>query len=132
MLVDRFSGATMVRFFLVPIILAVLIATFLQMTWLPFIYYALIGATVGIGSPSVSALWLELYGAQHIGAIRAMTHACMVFGTALGPFIFGYLLDAGVSWNSLLIASAIWLTMVSIPLITTKLSWQEPNTDLAS
>ena len=131
-LVDRFSGATMVRFFLVPIILAVLIAAFLQMTWLPFIYYALIGATVGIGSPSVSALWLELYGAQHIGAIRAMTHACMVFGTALGPFIFGYLLDAGVSWNSLLIASAIWLTMVSIPLITTKLSWQEPNTDLAS
>ena len=126
-LVDRFSGATMVRFFLVPVILAVLIAAFLQITWLPFIYYALIGATVGIGTPSVSALWLELYGAQHIGAIRAMTHAFMVFGTALGPFIFGYLLDAGVRWNSLLIASAIWLMAVSLPLITTKLSWQDPN-----
>jgi len=113
-LVDRFSGAKMVRFYLLPIILAVLIAIWLQSSSLPFIYYSLIGITVGIGTPSVSALWLELYGTEHIGAIRALTHACMVFGSALGPAVFGYLLDAGVNWNTLLLCSALWMALASL------------------
>jgi len=120
-LVDRFSGAKMVRFYLLPIMLAVLIATWLQTSMLPFIYYALIGITVGVGTPSVSALWLELYGTEHIGAIRALTHACMVFGSALGPAVFGYLLDAGVNWNSLLLCSALWMALATLLLIKTDL-----------
>lgn len=120
-LVDRFSGAKMVRFYLLPIILAVLIAIWLQSSSLPFIYYSLIGITVGIGTPSVSALWLELYGTEHIGAIRALTHACMVFGSALGPAVFGYLLDAGVNWNTLLLCSALWMALASLLLIKTDL-----------
>lgn len=127
-LVDRYSGAQVVRFYLLPFITAVIVAVFLQSFALPFIYYALIGATVGIGTPAVSALWLELYGSAHIGAIRALTHACMVFGTALGPVIFGYLLDAGVNWNNLLAASALWMALASLLLITTTLEWiQSPH-----
>jgi len=126
-LVDRFSGAKVVRFYLLPFTLAVLIAALVPLPGLPFIYYGLIGATVGIGTPAVSALWLELYGAKHIGAIRALTHACMVFGTALGPAIFGYLLDAGASWNSLLISSAIWMILVTGLLVSTKLTKTGPD-----
>ncbi len=114
MLVDRYSGAKIVRYYLLPMILAVLVAAFMQTSMLPFVYYALIGMTVGIGTPSVSALWLELYGTEHIGAIRAMTHACMVFGTALGPAVFGYLLDTGVTWSTLLTSSALWMLLASL------------------
>lgn len=121
LLVDRYSGAKVVRLYLLPFFIALLIVAYSNFSGLPFVYYALIGATVGIGTPSVSALWLELYGAAHIGAIRALTHACMVFGTALGPAIFGYLLDSGVSWNTLLTGSAVWMLLVSGLLITTKL-----------
>lgn len=120
-LVDRFSGGVLVRFYLVPFTLAVVVAALLPLPGLPFIYYALIGATVGIGTPSVSALWLELYGTKHIGAIRALTHACMVFGTAVGPAVFGYLLDSGTAWNTLLIGSAIWMILASALLVSTKL-----------
>jgi len=126
-LVDRFSGATVVRFYLLPFTLAVLVVALLPLPGLPYIYYGLIGATVGIGTPSVSALWLELYGATHIGAIRALTHACMVFGTALGPALFGYLLDAGVSWNKLLIGSAVWMILVTCLLVSTKLAKTPPG-----
>ncbi len=122
LLVDRFSGAQVVRFYLLPFTLAVLVAAFLPLPGLPYIYYGLIGMTVGMGTPSVSALWLELYGATHIGAIRALTHACMVFGTALGPAIFGYLLDSGVSWNSLLTVSAVWMILATCLLTSTKLA----------
>jgi len=126
-LVDRYTGAKVVRFYLLPFTVAVLIAALLPLPGLPYIYYGLIGATVGIGTPSVSALWLELYGATHIGAIRALTHACMVFGTALGPAMFGYLLDAGVSWNSLLIGSATWMIVVTSLLVSTKLVKTPPG-----
>ena len=120
-LVDRFSGAKVVRFYLLPFTLAVLIVAFLPLPGLPYIYYGLIGMTVGIGTPAVSALWLELYGATHIGAIRALTHACMVFGTALGPAVFGYLLDSGVNWNTLLTGSAIWMILATCLLVSTRL-----------
>ena len=129
-LVDRFGSAKIVRLYLLPIILSVLIAAHFQTPLLPFIYYALIGITVGVGTTSVSALWLELYGTEHIGAIRALTHACMVFSSALGPAVFGYLLDAGVNWSTLLISSAIWMMMASVLLIKTDLSmirYQTPN-----
>lgn len=130
-LVDRFSGARLVRFYLLPMIIALLIAVFIEVNTLPFIYYALIGATVGIGTPSVSALWLELYGAEHIGAIRALTHACMVFGSALGPLIFGYLLDIGTNWNSLLLSSAFCMAMACVLLMSTRLVWTASSTDVA-
>ncbi len=126
-LVDRFTGAKVVRFYLVPFITATLVAIFFQNQALPFIYYALIGATVGIGTPAVSALWLELYGSQHIGAIRALTHACMVFGSAVGPVVFGYLLDMEIHWNSLLLSSAIVMGLATLLLISTKLEWLESN-----
>ncbi len=125
-LVDRFSGAKLVRLYLLPFTLAVGIAVWFTFPGLPLVYYALVGATVGIGTPSVSALWLELYGASHIGAIRALTHACMVFGTALGPALFGYLLDAGVNWDNLLIGSAVWMVAVTVLLMRTDLTYIPP------
>ncbi len=126
LLVDRYTGAKVVRLYLLPFAIAVLVAAYVKIPGLPFVYYALVGTTVGIGTPSVSALWLELYGASHIGAIRALTHACMVFGTALGPAVFGYLLDAGVAWNTLLVSSAVWMTVASILLVATNLTYIPP------
>ena len=125
-LVDRFTGAKIVRLYLLPFVAALIIAAYLAIPGLPFVYYALIGATVGIGGPSVSALWLELYGSSHIGAIRALTHACMVFGTALGPVLFGYQLDASVDWNTLLIGSAVWMLLATILLTCINLKYLPP------
>jgi len=122
--VDKYSAAKVVRLYLIPFICSVLITTMINTPMLPFIYYALIGATVGIGMPTINSMWLELYGVQHIGAIRALTHAFMVFGTAIGPLIFGYLLDNGVSWNALLVASALWMLFATLLLLQTNLHWR--------
>ena len=42
------------------------------------------------------SLWPELYGARHLGSIRAVVIAAIVFSTAVGPGLTGYLIDAGV------------------------------------
>jgi MFS family permease len=122
--VDRWSGAKVVRFYLVPFCVAVLICAYSQWSILPVIYYALTGITIGVATPSVSALWLELYGSQHIAAIRSLAHALMVFGSALGPVIFGVLLDSGINWQQLLTGSAIWMIATSLLLIKVDLRWR--------
>lgn len=122
--VDRWSGAKVVRFYLLPFCMAVLICAYTQWAMLPIIYYALIGVTIGVATPSVSALWLELYGSQNIAAIRSLTHALMVFGSALGPVVFGLLLDQGISWQQLLTGSAIWMLATSVLLIQVDLRWR--------
>lgn len=121
--VDRWSGARVVKFYLLPFIAAVLIATYLHNSALPFIYYALMGMTVGIATPSVSALWIELYGTAHIASIRSLTHAMMVVGTALGPVIFGTLLDANFSWEFILICCAAWMSVATLLLSRPSLTY---------
>jgi len=120
-LVDRYSGIKIVKLFLLPFISALLVAIFVTTAFLPFIYYALIGMTVGIAMPSISALWLELYGPAHIGSIRSLTHALMVFGSALGPVIVGLLIDWGTSWNTILIGFVVYMTLATGIMLSTKL-----------
>jgi len=122
--VDRWSGATVLRLYLLPFVLAVLITAFTAPAMLPFIHYALIGMTAGIATPAVSALWLELYGPAHIAAIRSLTHAFMVFGSAIGPVIVGTLLDQSISWPTILTASALWMIAITLPLCVTDLGWR--------
>jgi len=42
-------------------------------------------------------LWAELYGVDHLGAIRSVVAAVGVFGTALGPVTMGSLIDWGLT-----------------------------------
>lgn len=127
--VDKWSAARVVKLYLLPFICALLTAAFGDFDILPGVYYFFIGMTVGIATPAISALWLELYGAAHIAAIRSLTHALMVFGTALGPAIFGLLLDFGIEWRAILIGSAVWMLFTTLLLINTRLSWiSQPQT----
>lgn len=68
----------------------------------------LFGVVSGGQSTTTSALWAELYGTEHIGAIRSLAMAIMVTGTAVSPIIFGALFDLGVSVEAVAVASAIY------------------------
>ncbi len=113
-LVDRHGAAPVVRLYLLPFCLSLLFAGWLDVTILPALYYGAMGITVGIAVPAVSALWLELYGPRHLGAIRSFTHALMVFGSALGPPLFGVLLDYGAGWQSILAGSIVWMLLCTV------------------
>lgn len=130
--VDRWSGAKVVKFYLLPFCAAVVFCAYGQWPFLPLIYYALIGASMGIATPSVSALWLEMYGAKNIAAIRSLTHAMMVFGSALGPIIFGVLLDQHSSWKLLLTGSAVWMLFATLLLSQVNLTWRKSPYSVAA
>ena len=59
-------------------------------------FFICFGMTSGMLSPVLGALWAELYGTAHLGAIRALATAAVVAASAIGPGLAGLLIDAGV------------------------------------
>ena len=48
-----------------------------------------LGITGGTWSNLTLVIWPRFYGRKHLGAISSINMACMVAGSAVGPFIFG-------------------------------------------
>jgi sugar phosphate permease len=94
-LVDRFGSWRLMPVVLLPLAAASLILGTLAPIWAVPIAFICIGMTQGMMNPVVGALWVELYGTAHIGAIRSLATAALVAASALGPGIAGYLIDAG-------------------------------------
>jgi hypothetical protein len=61
-----------------------------------------------------SALWAEVYGTKHIGAIKALAAGLMVLGSALGPALTGGLIDAGIGLEAQYMAISAYMVLASI------------------
>ena len=61
---------------------------------------------MGIAGAVGTALWAE-YGVRHLGAIKSLSSSLAVFGTALSPALFGWLLDADLSFPWLLWGTSV-------------------------
>ncbi len=61
-----------------------------------------------------SAVWAELYGVLHLGAIKALAQAGMVFSSGVAPAAMGLAMDAGVSIEAIALACAIYCVLASV------------------
>ncbi|MHA1599247.1 MAG: MFS transporter [Alphaproteobacteria bacterium] len=96
-LIDRITAVRVLPGFLAPMALGLLVIWgFEQAVWaLPYLF--LLGLTSGIAFTALAALWAEIYGARHLGAIRSMVMSLSVLSSAFGPLAMGALMDAGIS-----------------------------------
>ena len=97
-LIDRFSARRVVPLFLLPLVVALGLINLSDHPWLVFPYMFFMGLMSGLYFTGLSALWAELYGASHLGAIKSLTNAIMVFSSALGPALVGTLLEWQISF----------------------------------
>lgn len=107
LLIDRYSARRVLPYYLLPLAAACLAIALseVRLVLLPFMAGA--GATAGISATTGTALWAELYGPTHLGAIRALSATIMVVATALAPAIFGALIEIDISMNAILFACAV-------------------------
>lgn len=63
--------------------------------WIAGAGMILMGLSQGANSTIPAAFWAEAYGTKHLGAIKSLASAIMVFGTAVGPILTGLLIDSG-------------------------------------
>ena len=96
-LVDRFRATAMLPFFLLPLGASCFVLAIDGPRELLLLVMFLLGIAYGLSSTLFGALWPELYGTGHLGAIRSVTVSAMVFATAAGPGITGTLIDRGIT-----------------------------------
>lgn len=111
--IDRFGSARVVPLMLLPAAAGYVLLSSTALLPLAAAALVLVGLTQGILSAANGAWWPEIYGTRHLGAIRAMATALMVFATALGPGVTGALIDAGVAFDTQLVAMAAWCVAAS-------------------
>jgi MFS family permease len=100
-LVDRVGARRLVPFMLLPLGLALLVLAMTRHPAGALAYLVLAGLTSGVAGPTVGALWAELYGVAHLGAIRALVTSLGVFATAVSPVLMGLLIDAEATMETI-------------------------------
>jgi sugar phosphate permease len=113
-LVDRFGAKRLVPAILVPLALGCAILAAGDAPIVATLFMGLLGVTTGSSAVLLGALWAELYGVTHLGAIRAFATSAMVFSTGLAPAFMGVLIDRGFAMESIAFGSALYCLLASI------------------
>ena len=100
----------------IPLLISVFIIIYFDQSFTAFIFLGLIGISNGFANVLGSSTWAEIYGVKYIGSIKALTTALMVFATAFGTALFGYLIDRDFSIEQIGMISAIYISISLISL----------------
>ncbi|WP_339758897.1 MFS transporter [uncultured Hoeflea sp.] len=120
-LVDRFSATRLLPSFLVPLSLSCFVLASTEAAWGAYAFMALMGVSYGFSSTLFGALWPEFYGTRHLGGIRSVIVAFMVFATAMGPGLTGALIDAGVPYSGQIAAMGVYcVAMIGIMVLVSR------------
>ena len=115
-LIDKFTSRKLLIFMNIPLLLSTLVLFFFDIPLTAFIFLGLIGISNGLANVLGSSTWAEIYGVKHIGSIKALTTALMVFSTAFGTALFGFLIDKGFSIEKIALISFGYI-FISITLL---------------
>ena len=108
-LIDKFTSRKLLIFMNIPLFLSTFVIIYFDAQFTAFIFLGLIGISNGLANVLGSSTWAEVYGVKHIGSIKALTTALMVFSTAFGTALFGILIDIGFSIENIAIISALYI-----------------------
>ena len=116
-LVDKFTSRRLLIYMNIPLFLSVLVIIYFKSPSTAFIFLGLIGISNGLANLLGSSIWAEIYGVKHIGSIKALTTALMVFATAFGTALFGILIDSGFTIEEIAVVSGIYILASIVMLI---------------
>ena len=115
MWVDKFTARKMFRYYLIPFGLGLLPLALMNSIIGALLFLIMMGVTVGMSGTVKTALLAEIYGTEQMGTIRSVFTMFMVISTALGPLVVGLLIDAGVSFENIMLGifAATLLTIIN-------------------
>ena len=120
-LIDRRGAPSLLPVYLLPLGFGMALIGPGETVWSWYGLLVLLGIGQGLGNTLNGALWPEIYGTRHIGAVRALVVAIMVLSTAIGPGITGLLIDAGVDFPEQGLFMTLWcLGLSAIFLLVTR------------
>ncbi|MEM7612228.1 MAG: MFS transporter [Pseudomonadota bacterium] len=112
-IIDRIGAVRILPVFLLPLASACFALSSAGSPATLFVTMFLLGVSYGVSSTLFGALWPEVYGTLHLGAVRSVIVSAMVFSTAAGPGITGTLIDAGISLPEQMLSLALYCLLAS-------------------
>ena len=119
-MIDKFSSRKLLIYMNIPLLASTLILHYFNSPFSAYIFLGLIGISNGLANVLGSATWAEIYGVKHIGSIKALTTALMVFSTAFGTALFGVLIDNNFSIEQIAVVSASYILIAILLLFFIK------------
>ena len=125
-LIDKFTSRKLLIYMNIPLLISAWVLFYFKSPISSFFFLGLIGISNGLANVLGSSTWAEIYGVKYIGSIKALTTALMVFATAFGTALFGFLIDNGLTIEMISIISGtyIFLSIVVLFIIKDKLNPQ--------
>ena len=117
-LIDKFTSRKLLIFMNIPLLLSAIVLFFFDTPIIAFIFLGLVGISNGFANILGSSTWAELYGVKYIGSIKALTTALMVFATAFGTALYGFLIDIGFSIEEIVAVSGSYISISLILLFS--------------
>ena len=123
-LIDKFTSRKLLIYMNIPLLLSVIVLFFFDTPVTAFVFLGLVGISNGFANILGSSTWAELYGVKYLGSIKALTTALMVFATAFGTALFGYLIDIGFTVGDIAVVSGtyIFVSLILLFLVRKKLN----------
>jgi len=113
-LIDRFGSAVLAMAYMVPYIVSFVIMAAAETLFGAAISLVVFALGSGIQATVPAALWAEFFGTRHLGSIKALSAALMVFGSAIGPGISGVLIDWGLSFPQQMWGYAVYFAVAGV------------------
>ncbi|MDA8706155.1 MFS transporter [Candidatus Pelagibacter bacterium] len=123
-LIDKFTSRKLLIYMNIPLLLSVIVLFLFDTPITAFLFLGLVGVSNGFANILGSSTWAELYGVKYLGSIKALTTALMVFATAFGTALFGYLIDIGFTVGDIAIVSGtyIFISLILLFMVRKKLN----------
>ena len=123
-LIDKFSSRKLLIYMNIPLLFGTMVLYYFDAPLSSFVFFGLVGVTNGLANVLGSSTWAEIYGVKYIGSIKALTTALMVFSTAFGTALFGFLIDIGFSIEDIAVVSGTYIfgSIILLYLVKNKLN----------
>jgi MFS family permease len=112
-LIDRFGAARLLPFNLLPLGLAMLLFALSNDPLVAIGFMVASGITTGGTFTILAALWAEVYGTRHLGAVRAFAASLSVYSTAASPVILGWMIDGGTTIPTISVACLAYIVIAT-------------------
>ena len=105
----RFGCRRLLAWYQVPMALGYVVFAYGTTLGHAAIGFMLMGLMQGGGATLFNAAWAEFYGTRHLGSVKSVATALMVFGSALGPGLTGLLIDFGIPFQDQMAFFAVYI-----------------------
>ena len=112
-LVDRIGAIRLVPLMCLPITISMLALASADGMWVAVAFMSLLALAIGIYATTSAPFFADMYGTRHLGSIKSLSMAAMVFASAITPVLMGWLIDAEVSMSTMAWAGALYTLLAS-------------------